>query len=998
MSVEGGCLPGNKEKAKLINRNQFVLTGVALAWPLMAGSYYTVRPEDAKAVNVDSGPFAVKGDGEADDTAGLQKAIDEAQGLVLLPEGRYRITKTLYVWPGTRLIGYGGRRPVLVLGARTPGYQDAGQENYMVFFTGSRPGSGRRMPARTAPRRSGRNEANLSQPLDANPGTFYSALSNIDFEIGAGNAGAVAVRGRYAQHCYLAHVEFRLGDALAGIHDGGNYGEDLRFVGGQYGLYTRKPSPGWQLTLVDTEFEGQKKAAIRTHEAGLTLVHPVIRNVPTAIDIDDGYVEELWVKSGRFENVAGPAIVISREKSPRTEINVEDLDCRAVPVLALLRESGKRLAGAGATYRVRTFSHGLHFADIGAAGVFRTVLQASAVEALPADEKDLPALPAQATWVNVRTLGVKGDGVTDDTGALRAAIAGHRALYFPMGMYLVTDTLRLRPETVLVGLHPSRTALVLADGTAAYQGLGGPVAMIEAPKGGKNIVAGLGIYTNGINPRAVAALWMAGERSMMNDVRLLGGHGTSKIDGSREDIYNNTHSADPNLNRKWDAQYPSLWVTNGGGGRFVDIWTPSTFARAGLLVSDTTTPGRVYQMSSEHHVRHELVLRRVSNWAVYAPQTEEERGESGSAIPLEIEDSTNITVANFHLYRVVSSFQPFPYAIRVSGSSGIKLRNVHCYTDAKASFESVVWDETHDVQMRQREFASMDISGRAAASRAPVASRLVAPGAKVERLAGGFYNVSGGAVAPDGDYYFVDAKWQRIYRWHAAERRLSTVSDAPLEPVNLFFDRKSNLCVVSYGGKGVVYCLAPDGALTMLQPEAAQARPGLTAVLPVGHWRLENDFLQTVPVKKPSQYVTPDGSTFLPAGEDFVAGRLYYGSKLVDVIRAFGLAAAAPGQPFYVSDEEQHQTYVATVDAEGTLKDARLFVDRAAEGVAVDAEGNVYLAAGDVEVYSPAGVLLETIGVPERPVQLSFGGKDGRTLFMAARSSVYAVRMVNAGR
>lgn len=981
-----------------MQRNWFVLAGLGLVGPVMAGSYYTVQPADERAVVVTAERYGVKGDGAADDSAGLQKAIDDAQGLVLLPEGRYRITRTLHVWPGVRVIGFGARRPVLVLGAATPGYQDPGQENYMVFFTGSRPGTGRRMPAQAGPRRSGRNDANLSQPLDANPGTFYSALSNVDFEIGAGNAGAVAVRGRYAQHCYLAHVEFRLGDALAGIHDSGNYGEDLRFVGGQYGLYTRKPSPGWQLTLVDTEFEGQKKAAIRTHEAGLTLVHPVIRRVPTAIDIDEGYVEELWVKSGRFEEVTGPAIVISREKSPRTEINLEDLDCRAVPVLALLRESGKKVAGLGAAYRVKTFSHGLHFADIGAAGVFRTDLQASAVASLPADERDLPELPAQATWVNVRTLGAKGDGVTDDTAALRAAIAAHRALYFPMGMYRVTDTLALRPDTVLVGLHPSRTALVLADETPAYQGAGGPVAVIEAPKGGTTIVAGLGLYTNGINPRAVAALWMAGERSMMNDVRFLGGHGTSKIDGSREDIYNNTHTADPNLNRKWDAQYPSLWVTNGGGGRFVDIWTPSTFARAGLRVSDTTTPGRVYQMSSEHHVRHELQFHRVSNWAVYAPQTEEERGESGYAIPLEIEDSSNITIANFHLYRVVSSFQPFPYAIRVAGSSGIKLRNVHCYTDAKASFESAVWDETHDVEMRQREFASMDISGRAPAARTRAASRFVAPGAKVERLAGGFFNVSGGAVAPNGDYYFVDAKWQRIYRWHAVERRLSTVSDAPLEPVNLFFDRKSNLCVVSYGGKGVVYCLAPDGALTMLQPQAAQARPGLRAVLPVDHWRLENDFLQTVPVRRPSQYVTPDGSTFLPAGEDFVTGRLYYGSKLVDVIRAFGLAAVAPGQPFYVSDEEQHQTYAATVDDEGTLKDARLFVDRAAEGVAVDAQGNVYLAAGDVDVYSPAGVLLETIAVPERPVQLSFGGADGRTLFMAARSSVYAVRTVHAGR
>ena len=39
-------------------------------------------------------------------------------------------------------------------------------------------------------------------------------------------------------------------------------------------------------------------------------------------------------------------------------------------------------------------------------------------------------------------------------------------------------------------------------------------------------MTGIGLYTNGINPRAVAAKWMAGTDSMMNDVRFLGGHGT----------------------------------------------------------------------------------------------------------------------------------------------------------------------------------------------------------------------------------------------------------------------------------------------------------------------------------------------------------------------------------------------------------------------------------------------------------------------------------------
>jgi len=66
--------------------------------------------------------------------------------------------------------------------------------------------------------------------------------------------------------------------------------------------------------------------------------------------------------------------------------------------------------------------------------------------------------------------------------------------------------------------------------------------------------------------------------------------------------------------------------------------------------------------------------------------------------------------------------------------------------------------------------------------------------------------------------------------------------------------------------------------------------------------------------------------------------------------------------------------------------------------VAVDIRGNVYLAAGQIYVYTPAGQLLDTIQVPERPLQVVFGGVDGRTLFIPARSSLYSVRVRFPGR
>src|SRR5689334_15873176 len=95
---------------------------------VFASSYYPNKLDDSKAIYLTRENFAVRGDGIADDTAALQQAIDKVQettnqGILFIPSGRYRLSKTVYIWPGIRLIGFGTTRPVFVLGANTPGFQ-----------------------------------------------------------------------------------------------------------------------------------------------------------------------------------------------------------------------------------------------------------------------------------------------------------------------------------------------------------------------------------------------------------------------------------------------------------------------------------------------------------------------------------------------------------------------------------------------------------------------------------------------------------------------------------------------------------------------------------------------------------------------------------------------------------------------------------------------------------------------------------------------------------
>ena len=116
------------------------------------------------------------------------------------------------------------------------------------------------------------------------------------------------------------------------------------------------------------------------------------------------------------------------------------------------------------------------------------------------------------------------------------------------------------------------------------------------------------------------------------------------------------------------------------------------------------------------------------------------------------------------------------------------------------------------------------------------------------------------------------------------------------------------------------------------------------------------------------------------------------GTKMADLLRAFGLAQAITGKPFYVSDESEQKTYVASVAPDGTLTNTRLFAEQRGESVTQDSEGNVYIATVQIYVYNSSGKLLDTIDVPDRRTDLVFGGKDGRTLFILARNSLYEVQ------
>ncbi|ODS57787.1 MAG: gluconolaconase [Acidobacteria bacterium SCN 69-37] len=1014
-----------------------------------AQSVITARPDDPAAVYLTPGDFGVTGDGIADDSAGLQAAIDKAAGpgggVVFVPSGRYRISRTIYIWRAVRVIGYGETRPVIVLGPNTPGYQQG--LGLMVMVSGGGPpvagrgGRGVPFPAigQVPP---------TTTIADANHGTFYPGLNNIDFEVGDGNPAAVAIRFHAAQHAVLRHMHFRMGSGLAALTQIANAVQDLHFSGGRYGILTENTKPYWQFTIIDSTFEGQRDAAIREHNAMLTVVRTTFRDVPVAIEIDDQYSDQLWVHESRFERVSRAAILISNERNPQTQIGVQDAVCADVPVFARWRDSARTQAAptAASAYRVQQFNYGLFVPPDGTTGRFDTRFEAASIGTLPAPlPPAIRPLPSSDRWVNVRTLGVMGDGQTDDTAALQAAARSNRPLYFPIGHYIIRDTIVLAPETHVIALHPGLTQLDLPDNTPAFAGVGAPKAMLQAPEGGTNIVSGIGLYTGNVNPRSFGLHWMAGETSLVDGLQIHGGAGNYQSAAVRTAFYSSGRGAGPgggpggggpSVQARNGSQYPSIWVTRGGG-TFSGVWSPYERAQAAFYVSDTTTPGRVYELSAEHHLFNEIKLERVENWTFLAPQTEEEASSSPEATAFEIVDAKNILIANFKAYRVTRSIQPNPAAMRVYNSSDIRIRNIrvnaeHGYgvIDAngegtflragKFPYDDTLQDVTHGLAVRERDFAVFDLVSSPPRPARADASAVVEAGATVERLAGGFFAISGAAVDASGTLYFVDKHQHRIYAWSAA-RGLWIVRHDPLDPVSLAVDRSGSLLVVSSAGpEGTVYAFTPGRPvddLTVIAPQpAAAARADAAIVLPANVWAdgqfadqlnvetlryqtLAEMFRTSVGTPQARAYVSPDGSLVLPAVRVFQqgAGGSYPGMdpsgwRWSHTLNAYGLLTARPGQAVYVISNAENRTYRATVRADGTLGDLTPFADRGGESVTTDDAGRVYVTNGQVFVYDASGTPIAQVDVPERPVQVVFGGADRRTLFILTHHALYSVR------
>jgi gluconolactonase len=115
--------------------------------------------------------------------------------------------------------------------------------------------------------------------------------------------------------------------------------------------------------------------------------------------------------------------------------------------------------------------------------------------------------------------------------------------------------------------------------------------------------------------------------------------------------------------------------------------------------------------------------------------------------------------------------------------------------------------------------------------------------------------------------------------------------------------------------------------------------------------------------------------------------------------RPNGVTLSPDGRVLYVANTDERNVHAYDLDAEGRASNDRIAIANLGggpDGIRTDANGNLFIAARGVQVYSPGGALLGRIAAPVNPRNLAFGDPDLRTLYLVG-NSIFRVRVETAG-
>lgn len=271
-----------------------------------------------------------------------------------------------------------------------------------------------------------------------------------------------------------------------------------------------------------------------------------------------------------------------------------------------------------------------------------------------------------------------------------------------------------------------------------------------------------------------------------------------------------------------------------------------------------------------------------------------------------------------------------------------------------------------------------------------------APGAELQLVSEGYKFTEGPAVDPAGDVYFTDQPNDRILKWSAATGKVETFMQPSGRANGLYFDKQGKL----------IACADEKGELRRVDTKSKEFE-----VLLAGYegklFNGPNDV-----------WVAPDGGMYFTDPfykRDYWQGRdkpdqekqrVFYlpkGAKTPVIaedglVQPNGIIGSPDGKLLFVADIGAKKTYQYDIAADHSLKNRKLFCEMGSDGMTRDSAGNLYLTGKGVTVFDKDGKKLGEIPVPEGwTANVTFGGKDLKTLFITAMDSVYTIRMAVPG-
>lgn len=271
---------------------------------------------------------------------------------------------------------------------------------------------------------------------------------------------------------------------------------------------------------------------------------------------------------------------------------------------------------------------------------------------------------------------------------------------------------------------------------------------------------------------------------------------------------------------------------------------------------------------------------------------------------------------------------------------------------------------------------------------------LIAPGAKIEKLSGGFKFTEGPTCDKEGNVFFTDQPNNRIMKW-GVDGKLSTFMEPAGRSNGMMFDRDWNL-ISCADEDNELWKIAPGGGHMLITKDYQGKRlggPNDIWIAPDGGYYLSDPLYKRPWWKHTNGWGTVRGVYYLaPGARDL---------KLVadDLTQPNGITGTPDGKLLYVCDINAKKIYRFDIQADGSLANKTLYYEINSDGMTIDEKGNVYFTnQSGVTIVSPAGVKLGVILTGEKwSANVCFGGPDHKTLFVTASESLYAIKMAVRG-